>query len=99
MKHKALISALSSKANSNSVKVITNIEKIEPKTKVIANLLKKLNLKGSNLFVVSDKNPSVKLAARNLQRTSVDTSVNLNALEIIQNKNIFFSKEAIGKLS
>jgi len=99
MKHQALISALSSKASSNSIKVISNIEKIDPKTKIIANLLKKIGAKGTNLIVVSEKNPNVKLATNNLQKTSVDTAINLNALGIIKNKNIFFSKEAIEKLS
>src|SRR3989344_3609237 len=82
MKHQALISALSSKANSQSIKIISNLENIEPKTKIITNLINKLELEGSNLFIVSEKNLNLKLATRNLQKTFVDTSINLNALEI-----------------
>src|SRR3989344_116488 len=63
------------------------------------NLPKKIGAKGTNLIVVSEKNPNVKLATNNLQKTSVDTAINLNALGIIKKKNIFFSKEAIEKLS
>ncbi len=102
MKHQALISALSSKAKDNHIKIISNIEKVEPKTKIIANFLKKLDTKGLTLFVVSPNQPAsaqnIKLASRNIQKTSVDISSNLNAFEIVKSKNIFFSKEAIGKL-
>src|SRR3989344_978819 len=51
MRRKALIYALSAKQKSGDIKVIANIEKIPAKTKVVANLLEKLNIKGSTLFV------------------------------------------------
>lgn len=98
MKRQALVSALSSKASLGQIKIVTNIEKIEPKTKIIANFLTKLGSKGSNLIVVSGKNANVKLATRNIQKTSVDTASNLNAFEVVKNQNVFFSREAIGNL-
>ncbi len=99
MKHKALILALSAKARLGEVKVISNIEKIPAKTKVVANLLNKLETKGNTLLVISGKSQAdgqnVKLATRNIQRLSVDRVVNLNAYEIIKNNSILFSKEAL----
>lgn len=103
MKHQALISALSSKAQDGGIKIISNIEKIEPKTKIVANFLKKLDIKGSTLFVTSGNSPAggqnVKLASRNLSEAFCDIASNLNAFEIIKNRNIFFSQEAIRSLS
>ncbi|OGE11000.1 50S ribosomal protein L4 [Candidatus Curtissbacteria bacterium RIFOXYC2_FULL_41_11] len=100
MKRKALVSAFSLKAQEGSVKVITNIEKIQAKTKIIASLLKKLDLQGNCLLVISDKpvnnGQDVKLATRNIQRILVSRMANLNAFEIIKNRNILLSKEAIG---
>lgn len=98
MKRQALICALSLKAKDAQVKIITDIEKIEPKTKIVADFLKKLETKGSALFVTSEKNQNIKLASRNLQKTSIDIAANLNAFEVIKNKNIFFTKEAIESL-
>ena len=94
------MSAFSLKAQEGSVKVITNIEKIQAKTKIIASLLKKLDLQGNCLLVISDKpvnnGQDVKLATRNIQRILVSRMANLNAFEIIKNRNILLSKEAIG---
>jgi len=100
MKRKALVSAFSLKAQEGSIKVISNIEKIQPKTKIVANLLKKLDIQGNCLLVISDKpannGQNMKLATRNIQGILVSRMANLNALEIIKNRNILLSKEAIG---
>ena len=98
MKTKALIYALSARAQDGSIKVVTNIEKIEPKTKVVANFLKKTNLLGSTLFVISQDPKGTKnviLSTRNIPRVSLDTAQNLNTYEVVKNQNILFSKEAM----
>src|SRR3990167_9665020 len=56
MKKSALLSALSAKAESKEVKVVTSFEKIQPKTKIVASFLKKTEQKGSTIFVISEKN-------------------------------------------
>ena len=102
MRKRALISAFSLKVQAGSIKVISNIEKIQAKTKIIANLLKKLDAQGNCLLVISDNPPndgqSLRLASRNIQGVSVNRLANLNAYEVIKNKNILFSKEALGGL-
>ena len=101
MKHKALIYALSQKAKSGDIKVIQNIEKIEPKTKKIATLLANLNVKGNTLLVISGNPPAggqnVKLAARNIPNVLVETPSNLNAYSVIKNNDLLISKESIAK--
>lgn len=98
MKRLALVTALSEKAKDGQIKVISNLEKIEPKTRVVANFLKKLESKGSILFVLSSKNENVKLATRNIESVTVNVAGNLNAYEIAKNRNIFLSKEALANL-
>ena len=102
MRKRALISAFSLKVQAGSIKVISNIEKIQAKTKIIANVLKKLDAQGNCLLVISDNPPndgqSLRLASRNIQGVSVNRLANLNAYEVIKNKNILFSKEALGGL-
>ncbi len=102
MKRAALLSALSTKANAQEIKIIANLEKIEPRTKIIANLLKKLELKGSSLIILSanskNSDRNVKLAVRNIQNAKISSANNLNAFEMIKNQNIFFSREALADL-
>lgn len=98
MKRVALLTALSEKAKDGQIKVISNLEKTEPKTKIVANFLRKLESKGSTLFVISSKNENIKLATRNIGNLQVNIAGNLNAYEIIKNRNIFLSKEALANL-
>lgn len=95
MKHKALGLALSDKAQAGSIRVISGIEKISPKTKVIANLLKKLETQKSVLLVISQKNQNVNFASRNIPNLQIDTPPNLNAYEILKNRELLISKEAL----
>ena len=97
MKHLALVSALSAKSQSGNIKVIKNIEKCQPKTKIVAGLLSKLETKGKTLIVISAKNQNLKLATRNIQEASLDTPENLNAYEILKNRNLLLSQEAISQ--
>ncbi len=97
MKHSALISALSAKRESGAVKVIKNIEKLEAKTKIVANLLSKLETKGKTLLVISQKNQNIKLATRNIKEISVNTPQNLSAYEILKSRNLLLSAESISK--
>lgn len=102
MRKSALISALSARAQEGSLKVITNIEKIEPKTKIVANLIQKLEVKTPVLFVYSEnpqKAVNVKLASRNIQKVTTNEARNLNAFEVLKNREIIFSTEAITLIS
>ena len=71
MKHKALIYALSDKAQSSQIKIISNLEKIQPKTKIVANLLSNLEISKNSLLVIAQKNQNVNLAARKIGRAHV----------------------------
>ena len=96
MRRQALIQALSDKAKDGNIKVISSIEKIQPKTKLIANLLEKLSIRDQNtLLVISQKNQNVKLATRNIPQVSVDLAQNLNAYEVLKNNQLLISKEAV----
>ncbi|MBI2594544.1 50S ribosomal protein L4 [Candidatus Curtissbacteria bacterium] len=97
MKRKALIAALSQKRLDGAIKIISNFEKMQPKTKIAANLLKRLAISGKTTLVLDDRKPNVKLAVRNIPNTSVETSDNLNAYKVLSSKNLLFSKGAIEK--
>lgn len=97
MRHGALISALSAKLNDKEIKVVSGFEKSLPKTKSVVNLVKTLNLTGTTLIVIPEKNDNLKLATRNIQKVSTDVVTNLNALTVLSCKNLILSKESIEK--
>jgi len=95
MKHKALICALSHKRQNNEITIISNFDKMDPKTKIAANLFKKLEISGRTLLIIEATKPNVRLAVRNIPRTNVEIVQNLNAYHVLENKNLLLSKAAI----
>ncbi|MBI3342314.1 50S ribosomal protein L4 [Candidatus Curtissbacteria bacterium] len=98
MKHAALVSALSAKAKDHEIKIVSGFEKATSKTKVIAQMVKNLELSGTTLIVIPAKNENLKLATRNIQNIKTDIATNLNALSVLTYKNLVLSKEAVEKI-
>jgi len=97
MKKKALISALSSQSLSGHIKIISNFDKLEPKTKLAQNLLNKLDATDKTLVVLENPKENVKLALRNIPNVFTDLAANLNAYKVLAAKNLLISKGAIEK--
>jgi large subunit ribosomal protein L4 len=100
MKKVALYSVLSDKAVRSEIKIITGIEKIEPKTKQVAALLKILQPKKNIklLFVLDKKHDNVIRAVRNIQGLTYDFVSKLHTYEILTNDKIIFTKSAIEEM-
>jgi len=97
MKKKALICALSSQSLSGHIKIISNFDKLKPKTKLAQNLLNKLNATEKTLVVLENPKQNVRLALRNIPNVVVDLAINLNAYKVLTAKNLLISKGAIEK--
>ncbi len=100
MKKASLFSALSAKLRDGEIKVLTGLEKIEPKTKLMAQVLKNLSFEAKNkrlLLVISDsaKEGNVKKAAGNIKGLSILDANLLNTYEVLNNKGIILMKGAI----
>lgn len=96
----ALFSALSSKLKDGDIKIITGLEKLEPKTKNMAQVLQVLSLDKKNksllLVIPASKDfESVTKAAQNIEGVSVRASNLLNTYEVLVNNNILFMKNSI----
>lgn len=84
MKRLARKSALSIKANNNSIVVLENLDFDTPKTKEFTAILKNLGLDNKkSLFVLGDNNKNVYLSSRNLKGTEVITSSELSTYKIM----------------
>lgn len=99
MKRKALISALSLKLSQKEIKIVSGVEKIEPKTKVAKTLFQKMEISGPTLFVSEGQNNNLKLALKNISKVNIENIKNLNAHKVLSVKNLLFTKEAVTKLS
>lgn len=101
MKKAALLSMLSAKAQSGEISIITGVEKIEPKTKQMAALLRQMSGDGKQgriLFVLDLKHDSVIRSVRNIEGVTYEYVKQLHTYELIQNKKIVFMQDAIGTM-
>lgn len=96
VKRLARKSALSMKSNDKAILVVEDFNFEAPKTKDFVQVLKALGLENKKaLFVLGDSNNDVYLSSRNLQRTEVLTSSELNTYKILNAQNIVLLEGAL----
>lgn len=93
----AFISALSKKLEQNEITVIDEI-KLEPKTKEMQKVLNNFKFDKSTVLVVDGANENVMRASRNIPTLSVVDAKLLNTYEVVANRNVIFTKDAIKKV-
>ncbi len=98
MKAAAFYSALSQKIRQNELTVIDNFALAEAKTKIVAETVDNLGLKGSVIFVVSEYDEAALRASRNIPTVSLAECRQLSVYEIVSNKNIVITADAIKKI-
>lgn len=104
MKRAALISALSQKQKDGEIKVLSGLEKIEPKTKIMGALINKVSEQTpkSRVLLVTSANPkdlgNVFKSSRNIKNVEVLNALFLNVYEVLKHKNLLLMKEAIAVL-
>ncbi len=98
MRRKALFSALSGKLVDGEMKIVSGFEKIEGKTKKFIAVAQKFDLtkkKTKVLVVAPDSFKNLIRATNNVQGVSFTAPNRLNAYEVMKNRNVLFTKEAI----
>ena len=101
MRQRALISALTTKQQDGSIKIVSGFEKITPKTKEFVQALENLSLnvaKKKILLVLPAKTEDVQRAARNVEGVHYMLANQLNTYEVLNNKTILFMKDALDTL-
>lgn len=101
----ALFSALTSKLQDGGIKVVSGLEKLEPKTKSMATLLTLLQLRGkkNSLLLVTPKSgkdfKNVFKSARNIEGVEITSTNLLNTYAVLKARNILFMKDAVKTLT
>ncbi|MBI4089507.1 MAG: 50S ribosomal protein L4 [Candidatus Levybacteria bacterium] len=98
MKTKALFSALSSKLKDKEIKIVKGLETIAPKTKIMCEILKNLEVSDKKILLVMPKLKELKniyRASRNIEGVEILSANTLNAYRVLDNKLILLMKDAI----
>ncbi|MHA6281445.1 50S ribosomal protein L4 [Salinimicrobium sp. CAU 1759] len=91
LKRLARKSALSMKANDNSIIVVEDFSFDTPKTKNFIDVLKALGLESKkSLIVLGDSNKNVYLSSRNLKASEVVSASELSTYKILNANNLVF---------
>ena len=98
MKRLATVMALSSKALSENLKILSEINLNKIKTKNIKDLLDTLKLSGRTLIVTEKKNDNILKSVSNLKYVDLSFVGTLNAYEILKSKNLVILKDAVKNL-
>jgi large subunit ribosomal protein L4 len=98
MFQKSLSVALSNRFNNNAFYVISDfgVKEGAPKTSTVVNTLSNLEIESKSILVVLSKEDfDTYYAARNLENVDVITANSINSYNVIANKTIIFTKDAI----
>lgn len=99
MRQGAIFSALSEKLKDGEVKIVNSISLTEPKTKALAEILKRFGESDSTLIIVKTGNRNVHQAARNIPKVKVLNGKSLNVYDILRHKYILIEEGAIQEIS
>lgn len=99
MRRKALFMVLSEKAKNDLLVVLERLEMEKAKTKIMADLIKKLPAnKGSRLVLYTGGGKSIFLAARNIKKTGVLEARNLNLVDLLNYRYLLTTKDGIKEI-
>jgi large subunit ribosomal protein L4 len=91
----AFCRAFSAKMKDNSVRVVQDLDVGEPKTKLVAELLKSLNIEGSVLILVDKATKNLELACRNSPRVEMALASDVHAYHLVRYPSVIVSREAL----
>ncbi len=103
MKTLALFSALSSKLKDSEIKIVKGLGEIEPKTKLMAEVLENLGIKrASRILLVMPKagkeSENVYRASRNIEGVEILSANSLNTYKVLDNKLVLLMKDSVDSL-
>ena len=100
IKRLARFSALTYKAKDNHILIVEDLSLETPKTKEVLEMLKKFNLENTKtLVLVNDSNNNVYLSARNLPRTQVIRTCDLNTYDVLNAKQLLIFENSIADIN
>ncbi|HRK35244.1 MAG TPA: 50S ribosomal protein L4 [Candidatus Hydrogenedentes bacterium] len=98
-RRKALAGVLTDRVRNEQLCVLESLDCKAAKTKPFAEMVRKLSPQGrKTLFVTAGTDKNVLLSARNLERVTLTTASDLNALDVLGAHRVVVLKDALAKL-
>lgn len=94
----AMNSAFSAKVASQDLVVVDKIDLPEPKTKIMASMLKKLGLEGSLLILTTKNESLIGRAARNIPGVAVKNIESLSLYDIVSHRKLLITSDIVKKI-
>jgi len=95
VKNLALKMALSDRAQNGGYTWLKASKWKKPKTKLVANFIKSLNISGNTLFIPANSNRTFYLSARNIEDVEVLPADTVNAYFVLWSEHVFMERGAI----
>lgn len=96
LKMLARMSALSHKAKSNDILIVEDFNFDTPKTKNFVSLINNLNIADKkSLMVLNETNQNVYLSSKNLQKSKVITSLEINTYDLLNADKLVLTTSSI----
>jgi large subunit ribosomal protein L4 len=96
-RRQALKSALSSKVAAGEIRVLDSLEVAEPRTKLMAGILDKLEIKKA-LIVTANPEANIYKSARNIPGVTTVVTEGLNVYDILAYDHLVITRDAVGKV-
>ena len=80
------------------ISLVEDIKLESPKTKGFVEVMSKLGLAGTTLFVAAGPDKNLRLASRNIQDVELTTSDVLNTYQVLRSNKLVFTRGAFDKL-
>jgi large subunit ribosomal protein L4 len=93
-----LTASLRAKAKSQSILAIDSLTGLEPKTKALAQLLKRIQVSEKALLVVDRPDPLLTRISRNLSQVTVRPVRDLNCYDVLNHSQVVVTAEAFKQL-
>lgn len=95
----ALLHSINAKLKSQEIVALEDIAEMEPRTKVVTSILKKMNIDGTVLLIVEKIDRNLALASGNIKRLNVKTESEATALDILSHDRIVITKSVVDALN
>jgi len=97
-KQLALRKALTERLNAGDVVLVDDFKLDSPKTKGFLEVLKRFELNGTALIVVSNREQNLDLASRNIRKVEITTADTLNTYQVLRSDKLLFARGAFEKV-
>lgn len=95
----ALRMCLSDKVKNKILYIVENFNFAEPKTKLLANFIKKLPNKSQSVLILTEKNDLViRRMAQNVKNITTEIAPQVNVMDLVNKQVVVISKEGVKKL-